>query len=404
MPRLWPSSCPRTERASKTSMSRVSMSEARPTGSSASSIPSWRVLVGAAARAPRPSEQAGPNAITLIVEDIAPPIDDRSAGLEVTSFLVLRRDRHGRCTASESGLEHWCYCLMEHVMAQDRVACELRIVHKPAAGQIPPIGSACDVLLPHRGPESYLRLSVDSLLRQTQPADILVAIDQADVGAGFLADIAGQARVEAYQLAPCPVGPLCRAARPLHAIASGGDRIPGRRRHVSAASLGDVGSRPRSASAPASLDPTSCRCMKPIERFTPSAIRSTSTRRCIVRGQTINFCFRPRSVKRDVIQRVGGFSTFRAFSLDVAFWLSASLSTRIVNVDEFLYVRRRHPASLTIAQGHRHGLRVAPRDRGPPSRRLIRDPGRPPSPGNVEPCRPAPGQPRHVYKSEDGRT
>ena len=62
-------------------------------------------------------------------------------------------------------------------------------------------------MLPHCGPEDYLRLSLDSLLQQTQPANISVTIDQAEAGAGFLADIADKTRVEAYQLAPCPVGP-----------------------------------------------------------------------------------------------------------------------------------------------------------------------------------------------------
>jgi hypothetical protein len=36
------------------------------------------------------------------------------------------------------------------------------------------------------------------------------------------------------------------------------------------------------------------------------------------------------------------------FSLDVNFWLAASRVTRFVNVDEFLYVRRRRPDALAM--------------------------------------------------------
>jgi len=53
-------------------------------------------------------------------------------------------------------------------------------------------------------------------------------------------------------------------------------------------------------------------------------------------------------VRRDVFERVGGFSTNRIYSLDVNFWLAASLHARLRNVDEFLYVRRRRAGSLTM--------------------------------------------------------
>ena len=53
-------------------------------------------------------------------------------------------------------------------------------------------------------------------------------------------------------------------------------------------------------------------------------------------------------LRRDVVDRVGGFSTDRIFGHDVAFWLSASLQVKIVNVDEFLYLRRRRASSLTM--------------------------------------------------------
>ena len=287
------------------------------------------------------------NALTLIVDEIAPPLNDRSVGLEVTSFLAS-----GAIAAALQGFrepfEHWCYQLMEHVLAQIRVPCELRVVHKRDAEPPPlPSGATHEVVLPHCGPEDYLRLSLDSLLQQTQPANISVAIDQAEAGAGFLADIADKTRVEAYQLAPCPVGPyVARHALSLRSRAdavayqdSDDLSVPHRIASLAEAAVrsgaGIVGSH--------ELQVHQARKKVYAVRY-PLDVNASLLRA----GANHQLLFPTSLVERDVIDRVGGFSTFRSYSLDVAFWLSASLTTKIINVDEFLYVRRRHPASLTM--------------------------------------------------------
>ena len=327
------------------SVTRVSVAAARPTASSASSIPGSRIC-WAQPRAHHVRANRLVDAVTLIVGEAASPIDDRSAGLEVRSFLAS-----GAIAATLRGfgprLETWCYRLMEHVMAQHRVPCELRIVHKRAACSPPPADATCDVILPHRGPDAYLRASVDSLLRQTSPARIQVAIDQAEACTGFLADIADQPRVAAYRLAPCPVGPY--VARHVLALRSRAAAIafqdaddmsvPHRLATLAEAAArsgaGIVGSHELQVHEP----------HRKVYAIRYPLDVNASLRRAGARHQLL---FPTSLVKREVIERVGGFSTFRAFSLDVAFWLSASLTTRIVNVDEFLYVRRRHPTSLTM--------------------------------------------------------
>jgi hypothetical protein len=69
--------------------------------------------------------------------------------------------------------------------------------------------------------------------------------------------------------------------------------------------------------------------------------------------------------RRDVFDAVGGFSTFRTFGVDTDFWLAASFFTRAINVDEFLYIRRRHARSLTMRPdiGLGSPIREAIRDR-----------------------------------------
>ena len=48
--------------------------------------------------------------------------------------------------------------------------------------------------------------------------------------------------------------------------------------------------------------------------------------------------------------RAGGFSTNRKIANDTQFMLRAYFSLRMRNVDSFLYIRRRHPAALTVVK------------------------------------------------------
>jgi len=54
-------------------------------------------------------------------------------------------------------------------------------------------------------------------------------------------------------------------------------------------------------------------------------------------------------VRREAFLRAGGLSTDRRIANDTQFMLRAHFSMRMRNSDEFLYVRRKHAASLTVA-------------------------------------------------------
>jgi hypothetical protein len=53
-------------------------------------------------------------------------------------------------------------------------------------------------------------------------------------------------------------------------------------------------------------------------------------------------------MRRDVYELSGGFSTHSMFGNDTQFLKRAYFHTSIVNLDEFLYVRRKHPEALTV--------------------------------------------------------
>jgi hypothetical protein len=54
-------------------------------------------------------------------------------------------------------------------------------------------------------------------------------------------------------------------------------------------------------------------------------------------------------VARDLVMRVGGFATGLRFGGDTEFLLRSALATKIVNIPEFCYFRRKRPHSLTTA-------------------------------------------------------
>ena len=61
-------------------------------------------------------------------------------------------------------------------------------------------------------------------------------------------------------------------------------------------------------------------------------------------------------VGRSGFLSAGGLSTDRAIAYDTQFLLRASFKLRIRNVDEFLYIRRRHEGSLTVAKETADGI------------------------------------------------
>jgi hypothetical protein len=53
------------------------------------------------------------------------------------------------------------------------------------------------------------------------------------------------------------------------------------------------------------------------------------------------------AIRRDALHAAGGFSTIRSFNSDLEFVMRAFFFLRMINIDEFLYIRRVRPGSLT---------------------------------------------------------
>ena len=70
-------------------------------------------------------------------------------------------------------------------------------------------------------------------------------------------------------------------------------------------------------------------------------------------------------IRREVYQRVGGFSTHVVFSGDTQLLLRAFFHTTVRNVDEFLYVRRKHADALTVRPDTGNGTPARMRTEAP---------------------------------------
>ncbi|HSP97748.1 MAG TPA: glycosyltransferase [Candidatus Dormibacteraeota bacterium] len=61
------------------------------------------------------------------------------------------------------------------------------------------------------------------------------------------------------------------------------------------------------------------------------------------------------AVRVAALRAIGGFSTVRTFATDMQFLYRAHFSLRCRNLDDFLYLRRKRPGSLTTSPGTGHG-------------------------------------------------
>jgi len=67
------------------------------------------------------------------------------------------------------------------------------------------------------------------------------------------------------------------------------------------------------------------------------------------------FLYPTTAIRVAALRAVGGFSTVRRFAADVQFLLRAHFSLRCRNLDDFLYLRRKRPGSLTTSPGTGYG-------------------------------------------------
>jgi len=319
-------------------------------------------LLTAAALARHADASRGQSRLTLIAPPREAPVDDRRSDEELFCFLAtpdlaLRLD-FGTPT------ETWCFQLMQSVLADTHLQVDVAVVHKTApTAPPPPVSAGVDVVIPHRGRQQHLRLSVDSVLRQDPNVRIAVALDQEAGCSGLLRDLRAQPGASVFQIEPSPSGPYV----PRHHLGHAGKGA-----YLLGQDSDDVSIGPRLASLISASETSGAGivgshelCVHEPRRQVLAVRYPLDASAAIDRvGAGHQVLFPATLVRRDVFERVGGFSTHLIFSLDVNFWLAASLFTTLRNVDEFLYLRRRRAGSLTMRRdiGNRSRVRQQVKD------------------------------------------
>jgi hypothetical protein len=188
---------------------------------------------------------------------------------------------------------------------------------------------------------------VDSLRRQTQPLQLSVALDQKYRCERFLVDIADDPSIRALQVSPNPAGPYVA----YHVLSARSDAT-----HFLRQDCDDFSLPPRAATLLNALreqgvDMVGSQALQinEVTRTVYPTRHPLDANEGVRRAGILHQVLFPALLftQRTLIE-TGGFSTERIFGHDIDFWLRAFLKLRIVNVDEFLYIRRRHPRSLTM--------------------------------------------------------
>jgi hypothetical protein len=284
--------------------------------------------------------------LVIFVPPAPPPGETARVEPATRSFLASREIFH-KARLVEYAPPEWCFQVLKWAIAGPGRAAEVEVIHKPTPIPVArPIGT-CDAVLSHRGPERYLRACVESLLRQSHPTRVTVGLDQKYDCRRLVGEMLNNPAVDIFQVGPSPLGPFVA----LHVLSrlSRADFIA---RHDS----DDISLRRRIETLVAAAESTGAGMVGSHELQLHEILRevypvrypldvSAELRAAGVRHQALL----PTMITRKaIVDRVGGFSTNRIFGHDVAFWLTASLHAKILNVDEFLYLRRRRASSLTM--------------------------------------------------------
>ncbi len=282
----------------------------------------------------------------ILVPPSPPPEGDRRKEPATRSFLASR-GVFDKARLDECDPQDWCYRALSWAISGPCVAADIDVVHKPAAAAAAAQAATCETVLSHRGPERYLRACVDSLLGQSHPTRVTIGIDQKYDCRRLLAETADNPAVATFQLGPAPLGPFVA----LHILS-----------HLSTADFiarqdsDDISLRRRLETLIATAQATGAGMvgsheiqLHEVERRVVPVRYPLDASAALVQSGAGHQALLPTTLaRRAVFEQVGGFSTHRIFGLDTHFWLAASLFTRIVNADEFLYLRRRRASSLTL--------------------------------------------------------
>jgi len=213
---------------------------------------------------------------------------------------------------------------------------EREVLHDSQAGP-------AALLMPHRGSPAHLRVAL-AHLPESDMLRIRVGLDMEDVGE-YSSLAALHDHVEFFRAFPAPAGPYLIRQR-LAGMSSEPSIIFQDSDDVSTS---DRFSSLRAALTGTDRDLVGCHELR-VNEIT-GEVRAfrfpLDVTRALRQGFGHSLLLATCIIGRDAFFSAGGYSTDQTISYDTQFILRAFFHLRIRNVDQFLYIRRKHAASLT---------------------------------------------------------
>lgn len=297
----------------------------------------------------RRHRSAGPgDALTLLVPPRTPPEVGVRWEDAITAFLASGPWARAVLGWKSCAPPERCFRALSTVLNDGYASVVVNIVHKTEEGedvQAPP-SVGVDVVLAHRGSDDHLRAAISSILNQTYASRTILCFDQAP-DPSLCRELAQRGGLELFETVPSPAGPY--VPRQHFSLTS-------QARYVAFQDTDDFSLPSRIEALLAfaesrSADSVGCHELRCNELTrTVEAIRYPLDANHALASGPGAVQLLPTTVARtDCLRRAGGFSTIRTFGADRQFHLRAHWSARMLNVDEFLYVRRIREGSLTTS-------------------------------------------------------
>lgn len=285
--------------------------------------------------------------IALVPRAAAPPIDAHYC--EPVSSFLCSSEVFNRflCMGIDCRAGTLCFAVLRAIANEDIEVDRLLVRQIPCAERRV---SAQDngpraLVLPHRGDPAFLRASLKYIGRAAgSPVKVRVGLD-VEGEAEYASFPEKHPAVEFFRFGPAPVGPYVvrqelaeRSPEPLLTLQDSDDLSSYDRFTVLSEALTATGSD-IIGSHELCLD--ELRALVQPVRFPldGSAALDTCANHALLHATLI--------CRREAFFKAGGLATNLIIASDTQFLLRAYFSARIRNVDEFLYIRRRHATSLT---------------------------------------------------------
>ena len=289
------------------------------------------------------------NALTLLVPPRTPPETCVRKDDAITAFLASGPWARAILGWNSCSPSERCFRALASVLNDAHASIALDIVHKTEQlGNAPePPRVDVDVVLAHRGNDHHLRVALSSTLDQSYACRTILCFDQTP-DPSLCRELAQREDLELFEVVPSPAGPY--VPRQHFGLIS-------QARYVAFQDTDDFSLPSRLETLVAfaesrNADIVGChelRCNE-LTRNVEAIRLPLDVNQALGSAPGAAQLLATTITRIDCLRRTGGFSTNRRFGADRQFQLRAHWTARMLNVDDFLYVRRLREGSLTTAK------------------------------------------------------